>query len=141
MHDILVLAPTRWKLLRVVWAANEVLATLDLRRHPAKTFMGRVEKGFDWLGCRLAPDGLRLTARTVDNFVACLARLYEHASGRPDRAARRGEYVRRWATAGLGHRFVCHGWTPDGMAPKRNHVDRVNRSSALLVDAPLALSS
>lgn len=78
----------------------------DPRKHPAKTFIGRVEKGFDWLGYRLAPDGLRLAARAVDNFVARITRLYERTSVWPDRAARRGQYVRRWlrwATAGLGH--------------------------------------
>ena len=96
MDDILVLAPTHWKLRRAVRVVNEILAALDLRKHPAKTFIGRVEKGFDWLGYRLAPGGLRLAVRTVNNFVARMARLYEHTSGLSDRAAWRGEYVRRY---------------------------------------------
>ncbi len=50
MDDILVLAPTRWKLGRAVKAVNEVLASLRLEKHPDKTFIGRIERGFDFLG-------------------------------------------------------------------------------------------
>ena len=101
---------------------------------PPRRSLGRVEKGFDWLVYRLSPDGLRWVPRTVDNFVARMTRLYEHTSARPDGAARRGAYVRRWlrwAAAGVGHYYVWHGWTPDDMAPKWNHVERVCRSLVL----------
>ncbi len=50
MDDLLVLAPTRWKLRRAVKAVNQVLDGLDLEKHPDKTFIGRIEKGFDFLG-------------------------------------------------------------------------------------------
>ena len=64
------------------------LTALDIHKLPAKTFIGRVEKGFDWLGYSPASDDRRPAARTVDSFVARIARLYEHTS-------RRGECVRR----------------------------------------------
>ncbi len=49
MDDIVVLAPSRWKLRRAVKAVNEVLGGLRLEKHPNKTFIGRIEKGFDFL--------------------------------------------------------------------------------------------
>jgi RNA-directed DNA polymerase len=50
MDDILVLAPTCWKLRRAVRVVNEQLAALDLQKDLDKTFVGRIEKGFDFLG-------------------------------------------------------------------------------------------
>ncbi len=50
MDDILVLAPTRWRLRKAVKAVNEVLGSLCLLKHPDKTFVGRTERGFDFLG-------------------------------------------------------------------------------------------
>ncbi len=47
MDDILVLAPTRWRLRKAVKAVNEVLGSLGLLKHPDKTFIGRIERGFD----------------------------------------------------------------------------------------------
>jgi hypothetical protein len=45
-------APIRWKLRRAVKIVNQTLAALGLEKHPEKTFVGRVEKGFDFLGYR-----------------------------------------------------------------------------------------
>ncbi len=50
MDDVLVLSPTRWKLRRAVRAVNGVLGALGLEKHPDKTFIGRIEKGFYFLG-------------------------------------------------------------------------------------------
>ena len=55
MDDILVLSPTRWKLRRAVRAVNELLGSLLLEKHPDKTFVGRIEKGFDYLGYQFQP--------------------------------------------------------------------------------------
>ena len=92
----LVLAPTRWKLRAAVKVVNHVLASLKLDKHPDKTFIGRITKGFDWLGYHLSPAGVRLAAKTLHNFVTRLTRLYEQEAGRPDWAARLGQYVRQW---------------------------------------------
>ena len=48
MDDIIVLAPTRWKLRRVVKTLNRELDALQLEKHPDKTFIGGIEKGFDF---------------------------------------------------------------------------------------------
>ncbi len=50
MDDILVLAPSRWRLRKAVKAVNEVLGSLCLLKHPDKTFVGGIERGFDFLG-------------------------------------------------------------------------------------------
>ena len=77
MDDILVLAPTRWTLRRAVKAVNEVLGSLRLEKHPDKTFIGRIERGFDFLGTHFSRDGLRVAKATMRKFVERAARLYE----------------------------------------------------------------
>ena len=104
MDDILVLAPTRWKLRKAVTILNQGLTGLGLMKHPAKTFIGKIEKGFDFLGYHFSPEGLTVALKTVEQFVARARRLYEQERGRRH-AARLGAYVRRWNTwvrAGVG---------------------------------------
>ena len=55
MDDILVLSPMCWKLGKTVKAVNEVLGSLRLEKHPGKTFIGRVEKGFVFPGLSFRP--------------------------------------------------------------------------------------
>jgi hypothetical protein len=121
MDDVVVLAPTRWKLRRAVKVLNETLAALGLEKHPDKTFIGRVERGFDFLGYRLGPKGLALARQTVGRFVERATRLQERErSGRASPGAL-GEYVRRWRRwAGAGLRVQLQmrcvfSW--DEMAP------------------------
>ena len=68
MDDVLVLAPTRWKLRRAVKALNQALGGLELDKHPDKTFIGRAEKGFDFLGYRLAPSSFTVCEAVVRTF-------------------------------------------------------------------------
>jgi len=108
MDDWVILAPTRWKLRRAVAAMNEVLCGLKLRKHPDKTFIGRVERGFDFLGYRfgdvvdqsapaVAP-GVGVARQTIARFEEHVARLYEQGAS----DARIGQYVRRWCRWLLG---------------------------------------
>ena len=106
MDDILVLAPTRWRLRRAVQVVNRTLGALGLEKHPAKTCIGRVAKGFEFLGYRFGPGGLVGLARaTRERFVARAARLYERERAAPSPGASPlGRYVRRftgWACGGL----------------------------------------
>ncbi len=96
MDDFVVLAPTRWKLRRVVKAVNEVLGALRLEKHPDKTFIGRIEKGFDFLGYYFRPDGLTVAEATIERFVERATRLYEQDRKEPSGPSRLGVYVRRW---------------------------------------------
>ena len=95
MDNILVLAPTRWKLRQAVKVVNQVLASLRLAKHPDKTFIGKIAKGFDFLGYHFSPDGLRVATKTLANFVARVRQLYEQEPGEGG-SARLGAYVQRW---------------------------------------------
>jgi hypothetical protein len=69
MDDILVLSPTRWRLRKAVKAVNQVLGSLRLEKHPDKTFLGRIEHGFDFLGHHFSPKGLTAARETLERFV------------------------------------------------------------------------
>jgi len=96
MDDILVMAPTRWKLKRAVKKVNQRLNALDLAKHPDKTFIGRIEKGFDFLGYHVDRTGLRVATATLQRFTAKAARLYEQEQRDPAGPPVFGQYVRRW---------------------------------------------
>jgi len=105
MDDILVLAPSRWKLRRSVKMLNKVLSSLKLEKHPKKTFIGRIKKGFDFLGYHFGTDGLRIAATSLQHFVDHVIRLYEQNPGESFDKSRVGLYVKRWlrwSRAGLG---------------------------------------
>ena len=89
------LAPTRHKLRQAVRVVNQTLTALGLEKAPHKTFIGRVERGFDFLGYRVSPQGLTVAAQTWLNFLEHRRRLYERAP-RCLAASRRGAYVQRW---------------------------------------------
>ncbi len=108
MDDILVLAPTRWTLRRAVKAVNEVLGGLCLEKHPDKTFIGRIGRGFDFLGYHFSREGLSVAKATIQKFVERATRLYEQKRERPDGPSALGKYVRRWngwVRGGLGDRL------------------------------------
>ncbi|PTT05517.1 hypothetical protein DBR24_01325 [Pseudomonas sp. HMWF006] len=52
MDDVLVLAPTRNKLRQAVRVVNDLFEEFDLQKHPDKTYVGRIERGFTFLGKR-----------------------------------------------------------------------------------------
>ncbi len=59
------------------------------------TFVGRIERGFDLLGCHFRPGELSVTTKTIEKFVARAIRLYEQEPGEPRASARLESYVRR----------------------------------------------
>ena len=94
MDDWVILAKTRWALRRVVQQVNTILDHLKLEKHPDKTFIGRIDRGFDFSVYRSVVEGLRLAAQTKQRFVERATRLYEQGAA----ASRIGEYVRHWLT-------------------------------------------
>lgn len=95
MDDIQILSPTRWKLRKAIGLLNQTLSELKLEKHPDKTLIGKVERGFDFLGYFLKPYSLDVSEKTVGRFVERIVRLYEQES--PNRRERRlGQYVLRW---------------------------------------------
>jgi hypothetical protein len=131
MDDILVLAPTRWKLRQAIRVVNQVLTALRLTKHPDKTYIGRIARGFDFLGYHFSPAGLGVAAQTVRHFVARVHRLHEREREKPDGSSTLGIYVRRWVRwvrAGLrgGRGWTggawsgrCDGRLPVALAPQR----------------------
>ena len=61
-------------------------------KHPDKTFIGRVARGFDFLGYWFSPAGLGIARKTVERMVENMLRLYEQ--GAPDE--RFEAYFQRW---------------------------------------------
>ena len=92
MDDILILAPTRWKLRKAIKVMNRTFNELRLEQHPDKTLIGRTERGFDFLGRFIKPDRLSVSLKTIKNFVERIARLYEQGAD----SKRIGQYVSRW---------------------------------------------
>ncbi len=93
MDDWVVLAPTRWKLRAAVRQASRTLAELRIRQHPGKTFVGRVSRGFDFLGYRFSSGGLvGVALQAVERCVERMTRLYEQGADQ----VRIGDYLRRW---------------------------------------------
>jgi RNA-directed DNA polymerase len=92
MDDILILAPTRWKLRKAIKVLNQTFNELRLEQHPDKTLIGRTERGFDFLGYHFAPDGLSIATKTIERFHERIARLYEQGAD----SRRIGQYVRKW---------------------------------------------
>ena len=104
MDDILVLSPSRWRLRRAVKVLNQVLSSLGLEKHPQKTFVGKVERSFDFLGYHFRAGGLSVATKTLEHFVSRAARLYEQEP-EPSGVSRLGLYVKRWrqwVLSGLG---------------------------------------
>lgn len=101
LDDFLLFAKTRWHLRKAVKQLNQFLASYGFEQHPDKTFIGKVEKGFDWMGFLFTADGCAAVApRALTNHALKLRRLYEQAR-RGDLAEglrRVAEYRQRWAT-------------------------------------------
>ena len=123
MDDWVVLAPTHWKLRAAIRLVNQTLAALNVEQHPDKTFVGRISRGFDFLGYTFSTVGLTGMARkTVAGCVERINRLYERGAD----SLRIGQYVRRW---------LC--WVNGGLAGRGLAVDatRINGLAIRWFDA------
>jgi hypothetical protein len=61
-----------------------------------KTFIERIEKGFDFLGYYFSPEGLSMGEKTIEKFLVRAVRLYEQEWEEPCGSPLLGLYVRRW---------------------------------------------
>lgn len=100
MDDWVILAPTRWKLRRAVRIVNQTLNELKVEKHPDKTFIGRVGRGFDFLGYRFSPAGLTVAPQARQRFVERTTRLYEQGANN-HRIELYARHWQRWATTGV----------------------------------------
>ena len=85
---------------KAIQIVNQTLNELKVEKHPDKTFIGRIAKGFDFLGYSFEPKGLSLAPKTLANFLERITQLYEQGADN----RRIGQYVRnwlRWVRAGV----------------------------------------
>jgi hypothetical protein len=93
---------------------NQWFEKAGLQQHPDKTFIGRIERGFDWLGYAFNERGrVQPAAKTSQKFILNLHRLYEQARRRQlsieQLRKRVMDYIKRWqqwANAGIDH-YAC----------------------------------
>ena len=91
MDDWIVLSPNRWKLKKAIQIVNQTLNELKVEKHPDKTFIGRIAKGFDFLGYSFEPKGLSIAPKTLANFLERIAQLYEQGAEHRRIGKRKGE--------------------------------------------------
>jgi RNA-directed DNA polymerase len=83
MDDFLVLTTTRWQLRTAVKLLNQGFNHFGFKQHPDKTFIGRIERGFDWLGYQLNEQGLCGAApRALQHHATKIRQLYEQTKRR-----------------------------------------------------------
>jgi RNA-directed DNA polymerase len=92
MDDWAILAPTRRKLREAIRLVNQTLAELHVEQHPDKTFIGRISRGFDFLGYAFTPAGLGAAPLAIERRVQRVSQLYEQGVD----LIHIGAYVRRW---------------------------------------------
>jgi hypothetical protein len=100
MDDFVVLAKTRWHLKKAIAQIHRVTGDLKLRLHrKIKSFIGRTDKGFDFLGYTIHPQRrLCPSSVSLERLVQRARRLYEQGGDKQ----RLWEYVTHW------HRWL-HG--------------------------------
>ncbi|QLK63802.1 transposase (plasmid) [Enterobacteriaceae bacterium Kacie_13] len=79
MDDFLILSKTRWGLRRAIKRLYFYLDQGGFDLHPDKTQMGKLVKGFDWLGLWFSPEGITRSPRSIKNHLERCRRLYEQA--------------------------------------------------------------
>jgi len=92
MDDWALVLPKRHALRETLKQQYAVLHALRVQAHPDKTFIGKVAKGFAFLGFHCCPTGVRVSVAALSRRDKKLARLYEQGADKK-RIAR---YLARW---------------------------------------------
>ena len=61
---------------------NQVLNQLKVTKHPDKTWMGKIDRGVDFLGYHHTPAGLTPAKDTYQRFRKRITQLYEQGVGK-----------------------------------------------------------
>lgn len=77
MDDILILTKTRWQNRKAVKQLNQILNRLKVDKHPDKTYIGKIDNGFDFLGYHFDGSQLTVARKTVEKHVLHWHQLYE----------------------------------------------------------------
>ena len=100
MDDWVVLTSSRWKLRRCIRRINQILGMLKLYPHPDKTWMGQIDRGFDFLGYHHTRARCSPAQDSITRFKAQLSRLYEQGASPRCIGGYRARWW-RWVFAGL----------------------------------------
>ena len=93
MDDFVIFANSRWYFKKAVRKVQQVLKQLKLALHPKKRFIGRVKKGFSFLGYFIRPNRrLRPSATSLERLKVRSHRLYEQKACK----SRLWDYITRW---------------------------------------------
>jgi len=92
MDDWVMVFAKRQDLRKAVKMQYTVLQALGVEIAQDKTFIGKVKKGFDFLGFHCSPIGMRLSQTALSRRDAKIARLYEQGASK----RRIGLYLARW---------------------------------------------
>ena len=93
MDDFVLLAHTRWSLRKAIARVYRVMQDLALRLHEQKRSVGKIRKGFSFLGYRVQPGRrLRPSTESVRRMTTRFRRLYEQGATE----TRLWQYVSRW---------------------------------------------
>jgi len=65
---------------------------------PDKTFIGKISKGFDFLGYQFGKEKLRVSNRTLENYIRRLTQLYEQKKHQPNWKTLLDDYRQRCVT-------------------------------------------
>jgi retron-type reverse transcriptase len=77
MDDILILSKTRWQNRKAVKQLNQILSALKVEKHPDKTFIGKIDKGFDFLGYHFSREPLKIARTTWQKHTLHIVQLYK----------------------------------------------------------------
>ena len=98
MDDWVIIASSRRRFRHAVKEMYGVLNLLGFNLHPDKTSIGRVDRGFDFLGYHLKPGHLGLAMTAADRLREKLTRLYEQGADK----VRIGKFIQHWSNAVRG---------------------------------------
>jgi hypothetical protein len=105
---LIILAKTRWHLRKAVRVVNQHFNQLKVAQAPDKTFIGKISRGWDFLGYYFDGKQLTVAAKTVEKHVVNYRQLYDQLRNKKatsdEMAIALGQYVKRWqrwAAAGL----------------------------------------
>ena len=93
MDDWVLMVKTKHQLRKVVRVTHKILKSLKLKMHPAKTFIGRINKGFDFLGIHFS-EIPSLSAVSYERHRTKVAQRY--AQGVSNACI--GAYLKRWTS-------------------------------------------
>ena len=104
MDDWVWVIPTKSQLRQAIKKQYSVLHALRVEMHPDKTFIGKVIKGFDFLGFHITPTDVTVSNVALSRHEQKMARLYEQGAS----ATRIRAYRKRWLAWGIVVGLVGH---------------------------------